>query len=761
MWLPVRLYRIRSGVAFLVCLAGALVVGWVQAANLTPPLELAEATQPIMAEMAITPAVAAPGATIQLQVRLTNPGPQSAAPHVTLDLPRHLALEHQNLPAGVTLNLQTQQLSWQPLLAAGEQRQLALPMAIRIADLREPERRITGWVRQGEQSQPISAAYWMGLPPQATILAPAQAAVGQTVTLAADVQGSGPFRQRWQLGDGRVFDADNPTVIYGAPGEYTLELEVSNPLASYITQATITVVNTPAAFFILPDHTVPAGAPVHFTNLSGGQPPLRYEWDFGDGTLSGEREPQHIFAAPGVYPVRLKVSNDIGIAEIALAVEVGSPPIADMVVPDAVAVGEPVVGRAFGDDSVTTWEWDMGDGRRYTTPIVEHSYQTAGQYYVTLHASNLYGATPISRWITVTPGRVSFYLPFVGRGYGAMGLDQETLALLRNFEPLDLTPDAPVEAASAVEQLFWYVNKARQAYGLKPLTFVFELSVAAQWHTDDMAEQKFTGHTGSDGSRPYERQEQAGYTGYYAGEATAWGIRGVTDVVEFWVNSPSHRVMVLNPRATQLGVGHTFDPNAPNLWYWTVEFGSDVDAHPLPLFPTPTPLTATVTATVTLTPTATPTLLPTSTPVPSPTPIPSLTPSPTPKPSPTPLPPIALPISTPVPTPTPEAANPMSDPVAAAVAFLDALWREPDGVSSRRYLSEEMQTTWPGNPLELLAMPAGIDSFVVYQRQDSVGQVVLWVHITALDGSQQHVILTVISNLQEWRINGVQPATQS
>ena len=64
-----------------------------------------------------------------------------------------------------------------------------------------------------------------------------------------------------------------------------------------------------------------------------------------------------------------------------------------------------------------------------------------------------------------------------------------------------------------------------------------------------------------------------GYAGSYAGEATAWGYDDPVPVVEFWVNSPGHRGIILNPEATEVGLGFAVNFNASSVWYWTVEFG--------------------------------------------------------------------------------------------------------------------------------------------------------------------------------------------
>jgi uncharacterized protein YkwD len=141
------------------------------------------------------------------------------------------------------------------------------------------------------------------------------------------------------------------------------------------------------------------------------------------------------------------------------------------------------------------------------------------------------------------------------------------------FEPVTLLPAPLAESATEAEELFWYINEARRLHNLPPLAYEHPLSVAAQRHAEDMAVNQFTGHRGSDGTMPYERLPLFGYQGDYGGEATAWGFDDPRLAVEFWVNSPSHRRIILNARALSLGVGYIVDFRSPNVWYWVAEFG--------------------------------------------------------------------------------------------------------------------------------------------------------------------------------------------
>ncbi len=62
--------------------------------------------------------------------------------------------------------------------------------------------------------------------------------------------------------------------------------------------------------------------PVAFTDLSTGGA-TAWAWTFGDGATSGERNPSHVFATPGTYPVRLLVTNPFAASSKSTAVRIG------------------------------------------------------------------------------------------------------------------------------------------------------------------------------------------------------------------------------------------------------------------------------------------------------------------------------------------------------------------------------------------------------------------------------------------------------
>ncbi len=81
------------------------------------------------------------------------------------------------------------------------------------------------------------------------------------------------------------------------------------------------------------------------------------------------------------------------------------------------------------------------------------------------------------------------------------------------------------------------------------------LTEAAQAHADDMAENVFMDHTGSDGSSPGTRVGRTEYPSTAVGENVARGYSTPEAVVQGWLDSDGHCSNIMNDRWEAIGVG--------------------------------------------------------------------------------------------------------------------------------------------------------------------------------------------------------------
>ena len=156
----------------------------------------------------------------------------------------------------------------------------------------------------------------------------------------------------------------------------------------------IVVASAPSADFYTTIQSGTAPLRVTFFDLSHGTLPLRYLWNFGDGTTSTEQNPTHTFAPDGKYTVSLTVTNSYGEDTKTLPefIAVGDPPKADFSVsPSSGILPLRIVFTDRTPDTTRSWVWDFGDGATSTVQNPIHTYTKPGTYTVTLYATNEFG----------------------------------------------------------------------------------------------------------------------------------------------------------------------------------------------------------------------------------------------------------------------------------------------------------------------------------------------------------------------------------
>lgn len=170
-------------------------------------------------------------------------------------------------------------------------------------------------------------------------------------------------------------------------------------------------------------------------------------------------------------------------------------------------------------------------------------------------------------------------LGLVPASQAASAATAATTIYLPLLQTAELWPQTAEQRAMAV-QVLGAVNAERLAAGCNPLTLDAQLTAAAQAHSEDMAENDFFSHTGSDGSRSSQRAADAGYTGRAGWENVAAGYSSAEAVVQGWMTSTTgHRENILNCALREMGLGYVLelDDRYPGPYgyrhYWTQTFG--------------------------------------------------------------------------------------------------------------------------------------------------------------------------------------------
>lgn len=113
---------------------------------------------------------------------------------------------------------------------------------------------------------------------------------------------------------------------------------------------------------------------------------------------------------------------------------------------------------------------------------------------------------------------------------------------------------SPNVAAVVSAILVDLANGDRASNQLDALTINPVLVAAAQAKANDMATYGYFAHISPQGVDPWHWFEQAGYKFTYAGENLAVDFSDSAEVNQAWMNSPTHRENILNPKYTEIGI---------------------------------------------------------------------------------------------------------------------------------------------------------------------------------------------------------------
>lgn len=196
----------------------------------------------------------------------------------------------------------------------------------------------------------------------------------------------------WSFGDGQFSESRNPVYAYPTFGNYTVALTVENDAGSDTKTGNILIHNATA----VPDFTVNRTEvnehwPIQFNDTSLGTV-FTWDWDFGDGTGSTDRNPVHRYPHFGTYTVNLTTSNDGGTTfeeKTDYIVVHNTTPVAQFSM-NRTEVNEhwPIQFTSLSTGTIHDYLWEFGNGVTSTEQNPVYAYPNFGLYTVRLTASN-------------------------------------------------------------------------------------------------------------------------------------------------------------------------------------------------------------------------------------------------------------------------------------------------------------------------------------------------------------------------------------
>lgn len=119
---------------------------------------------------------------------------------------------------------------------------------------------------------------------------------------------------------------------------------------------------------------------------------IRYQWNFGDGTIRDGADIEHIYRRPGDYEVVLTLVDDSrtlsSVVRDTFTITINQLPVASIQAKERIPIENEVTFDASAsydpDGEIVEYLWDFGDGNTGRGKYASHTYSEAGNYQVQL-----------------------------------------------------------------------------------------------------------------------------------------------------------------------------------------------------------------------------------------------------------------------------------------------------------------------------------------------------------------------------------------
>ena len=202
----------------------------------------------------------------------------------------------------------------------------------------------------------------------------------------------------WDFGDGNTSTETEPAHSYAQDGVYTVQLIATNACGSDTTHQEATVITVPAAGFELDATEGCAPFTVQVNDLSSNNT-TEWNWSAPGATpaTSDEQNPSFTFALPGTYTITLEASNAAGSSLNSVEVFVNNGPTPDFTFQVNGLEAQFTNTSANGLNYV----WGFGDNSSSEGFSPGHTYETPGEYVVSLTATNECGMATTTNTVTL------------------------------------------------------------------------------------------------------------------------------------------------------------------------------------------------------------------------------------------------------------------------------------------------------------------------------------------------------------------------
>jgi len=224
---------------------------------------------------------------------------------------------------------------------------------------------------------------------------------------------------KWTVSDGQNASSSQASFVFNQGGLYNISLEVTDndELTSTTVQQIVDVNTRPTAK--LSTNPTEGKSPLTVT-LNGSQSfdsdddaIVRYAWTASDGQTKVGQTAKMTFVEPGTYTISLVVTDDKNDNSSNTANQIVTVSKKQEVRPIARLVALPMVGEAplmvrleggesyDPDGNVVSYEWIASDGQRADQQQAEMTFNTQGDYKITLIVTDDDGLQSTEAWRTI------------------------------------------------------------------------------------------------------------------------------------------------------------------------------------------------------------------------------------------------------------------------------------------------------------------------------------------------------------------------
>lgn len=213
----------------------------------------------------------------------------------------------------------------------------------------------------------------------------------------------GPVTYLWDFGDGYT---DTTTVprdghIFTSFGDYVPRVIMRDPSGCLIPVSgteTIHITGSKSKFGVDKNLLCDNGVVNFIDSTTFNDPITNWNWSFGDGTVSTEQNPAHLYSLPGIYTVSLNTLTSAGCRDTIIRpaiIKVVLSPVIGITGDSVVCVNGTMKQEGIflrTDTAAVSWQWNFPNGN---TAAVQNpppqTYGAAGNFAITAVAANSSG----------------------------------------------------------------------------------------------------------------------------------------------------------------------------------------------------------------------------------------------------------------------------------------------------------------------------------------------------------------------------------